>query len=114
ISWTIHNAVARKTQSRQKRPKACLQELSRRKSLGAGALSVELQHAFGDVLGAEPEMLHQFPRFAGNAKAVRDPDPIEQKRQLKLLPVLENRSRHKVAEASHLVFLRGHDQPGLF
>ena len=54
-----------------------LQELSRCQPFGAGALGVELQHAFGDVLGAQAEMLHQFPGLAGNTEAIGNAHPIE-------------------------------------
>jgi hypothetical protein len=67
----------------------------------------KLQDALGEVLRAQPELLHQFPGLAGYSKAVVDPDHIEQQGMLAILGVPKDGACHDVPESSHLMLFGG-------
>src|SRR5208337_3137146 len=67
----------------------------------------KLQDARGDMFGAQPELLNQFPGFAGESEPVIDPDHIEQQRVLVILAISQDGTRHDVSESPHLVLFSG-------
>src|SRR5271157_5597261 len=72
----------------------------------------QLQHAFGDVLGAEPESAHQVPGLPGKSETVVHTQHIEEERMFIVLAMSQNGSGDDVAKSAHLVLFRREDDLG--